>query len=145
MIERGMPARFIAALAVLLLLLALPVPAAAHLTPNSEIRLDLAPGAIVADIVVPQSEFGYATGLATDNRPASLAARAYLLGHFAVVAPDGRQLARRSTGSRSKRSSARPISMPRPRCCPRPAPATAASASTGASSRARFPPISRCW
>ncbi len=91
MTERGLPARFLAALAVLFLLLALPSPAVAHLTPNSEIRLDLAPGAIVADIVVPQSEFGYATGLATDNRPASLAAaRAYLLDHFAVVAPDGR-------------------------------------------------------
>jgi hypothetical protein len=76
----------------LLLLILLATSAQAHLTPNSEIRLDLAPGAVVADIVVPQSEFGYATGLVTDNRPASLAAaQTYLLTHFAVLAPDGRR------------------------------------------------------
>lgn len=75
---------------VTLLLAILASPAQAHLTPNSEIRLDLAPGAVVADIVVPQSEFGYATGLETDNTPASLAkAQEYLLGHFAVATPDG--------------------------------------------------------
>lgn len=67
-------------------------PAQAHLTPNSEIRLDLAPGAIVADVVVPQSEFGYATNLPTDNSPQSLAAaRDYLLKNFAITAPDGRR------------------------------------------------------
>ncbi|MCW1381477.1 HupE/UreJ family protein [Novosphingobium sp. KCTC 2891] len=87
MIDAGR--RLLAGLAVLLAIWA--APAAAHLTPNSEIRLDLAPGAVTADVVVPQSEFGYATGLAIDNHPDSLrAARGYLLGHMAVTAPDGR-------------------------------------------------------
>ncbi|WP_225206924.1 HupE/UreJ family protein [Novosphingobium huizhouense] len=78
--------RWVAALVLLLL----SAPAAAHLTPNSEIRLDFAPGAVTADVVVPQSEFGYATGLATDNTPASLAAASrYLLAHMAVASPTG--------------------------------------------------------
>lgn len=69
----------------------LAAPALAHLTPNSEIRLDFAPGQIKADIVVPQAEFGYATGLATDNRAQSLAqAKARVLADMAVVAQDGR-------------------------------------------------------
>lgn len=67
------------------------VPALAHLTPNSEIRLDFAPGQVKADIVVPQAEFGYATGLATDNRAQSLAqAKARVLADMAVLAEDGR-------------------------------------------------------
>lgn len=80
--------------AALLALLAglLAVPALAHLTPNSEIRLDFAPGLVKADVVVPQAEFGYATGLATDNRPQSLAqAKARVLADMAVLAPDGRR------------------------------------------------------
>lgn len=73
-----------------LFLLFLSTPVAAHLTPNSEIRLDFAPGAVTADVVVPQSEFGYATGLATNNSPASItAASRYLLSHIAVTAPSG--------------------------------------------------------
>ncbi|MBB3860768.1 hypothetical protein GGQ88_002037 [Novosphingobium hassiacum] len=77
--------------AVLILLLALmATPALAHLTPNSEIRLDFAPGAVKADVVVPQAEFGYATGLATDNRPESLdRAKARILTDMAVLARDG--------------------------------------------------------
>lgn len=66
--------------------------APAHLTPNSEIRLDFAPGAVKADVIVSQAEFSYATGLATDNRPESLAAaRAAVLRDMAVLAPDGRR------------------------------------------------------
>lgn len=69
----------------------LGAPAFAHLTPNSEIRLDFAPGLVKADVVVPQAEFGYATGLATDNRPQSLArAEARVLADMAVLTPDGR-------------------------------------------------------
>lgn len=66
-------------------------PALAHLTPNSEIRLAFAPGAVTADVVVPQAEFAYATGLATDNRPETLAkAKARVLADMAVLAPDRR-------------------------------------------------------
>ena len=69
-----------------LLVTFLAVPALAHLTPNSEIRLDFAPGVVKADVVVPQAEFGYATGLATDNRPQSLArAEARVLADMAVL------------------------------------------------------------
>lgn len=78
--------------AVLTFLLALvATPALAHLTSNSEIRLDFAPGAVQADVVVPQAEFGYATGLATDNRPDSLdRAKARILADMAVLSHDGR-------------------------------------------------------
>ena len=76
-------------LAMALALIAMP--ALAHLTPNSEIRLDFAPGAVKADVVVPQGEFGYATGLPTDNQPQSLAkAKARVLSDMAVLTPDGR-------------------------------------------------------
>lgn len=77
--------------ALLLLLCALGArPAFAHLTPNSEIRLDFAPGAIKADVIVPQAEFAYATGLATDNRAETLArAKARVLADMAVLTPDG--------------------------------------------------------
>jgi hypothetical protein len=77
------------ALAVLLALLA--APAAAHLTPNSEIRLHLEPGAVCAEVLIPASEYAYATGLPVDGGPASLAAaERYLLAHGAVRTPDGR-------------------------------------------------------
>ncbi|MES2303741.1 MAG: HupE/UreJ family protein [Pseudomonadota bacterium] len=77
--------------ALALVLALLSGPALAHLTPNSEIRLAFAPGAVTADVVVPQGEFAYATGLATDNRPDSLAkASARVLADMAVAAPDGR-------------------------------------------------------
>lgn len=66
-------------------------PALAHLTPNSEIRLDFAPGLVKADIVVPLAEFGYATGLATDNSPVSLTrAKARVLADMAVLDRQGR-------------------------------------------------------
>lgn len=67
------------------------VPALAHLTPNSEIRLNFAPGAVTADVIVPQAEFAYATGLATDNRPQSLAmAKARVLAGLAVTSASGK-------------------------------------------------------
>ncbi|MBF9151834.1 HupE/UreJ family protein [Novosphingobium jiangmenense] len=81
----------IRALVAALLWLCLSAPALAHLTPNSEIRLDFAPGLVKADVVVPQAEFGYATGLATDNRPGSLAkAKARVLADMAVLDAQGR-------------------------------------------------------
>src|SRR5690349_3790244 len=67
-------------------------PVAAHLTPNSEITLVIEADGVSADIIVPQGEYGYATGNPTGNDAASLArARTYLLQHFAVLAPDGRR------------------------------------------------------
>ncbi|MGE8133560.1 HupE/UreJ family protein [Novosphingobium subterraneum] len=71
--------------------LCLASPAAAHLTPNSEIRLNFAPGLVKADIVVPQAEFGYATGLPTDNSTASLAkAQARVVADMAVLDANGK-------------------------------------------------------
>ncbi|SMC98546.1 HupE/UreJ family protein [Novosphingobium sp. B1] len=81
----------IRALIAVLLTFCLVSAAQAHLTPNSEIRLDFAPGLVKADVVVPQAEFAYATGLATDNRAASLArAKARVLADMAVLSGDGR-------------------------------------------------------
>lgn len=76
----------------LMLLLGLAAsPALAHLTPNSEIRLDFAPGAVRADVIVPQAEFSYATGLPANSSPAALArAKARVLADMAVLSPDGR-------------------------------------------------------
>lgn len=66
-------------------------PAAAHLTPNSEIRLHFEPGAVRAEILIPAGELAYATGLSANNRRASLeAAGRYLLDHARVRTPDGR-------------------------------------------------------
>lgn len=75
--------------AVLLALIAtLPAqPALGHLTPNSEIRLHFAPGAVRADVLIPAAEFAYATGRAARDRPALAG---YLAAHTRAVAPDGR-------------------------------------------------------
>ncbi len=74
------------------LMLAAALPAAAHLTPNSEVRLEFRPSDIAADIVIPKGDFALASGLATTNDPAALAAaRAWLRANIAVVAPDGRR------------------------------------------------------
>lgn len=84
--------RIISSLAVLAWLALIGAPAAAHLTPNSEITLALHADGARADIIVPQGEYGYATGNPTGNDPEALArARAYLARHFAVFAPDGRR------------------------------------------------------
>ncbi len=65
-------------------------PAAAHLTPNSEVNLDVGPRGVSADIIVPQGEYAYASGNPTGNDAASLAlARRYLTDRFAVAAPSG--------------------------------------------------------
>lgn len=74
-----------------LLLLLFAGVAAAHLTPNSEVRLDIGQREAVADIIVPLGDYAAATGNPTDNSAASLAkARRYLADHIAVHAPDGR-------------------------------------------------------
>ncbi|MFC4295719.1 HupE/UreJ family protein [Novosphingobium tardum] len=94
MIERR-PGRRLLALFIAMVATLLAVPAAAHLTPNSEIRLHFAPGAVEAAVLIPASEYAYATGQSGDSTPAALAeARRYLLDHAAVLAPDGRAWAK---------------------------------------------------
>ena len=77
-------------LAILVSLTALP--AAAHLTPNSEIRLRFEPGALRADVLIPAAEYAYATSQPADDKPATLAALGrYLIAHTTATAPDGRR------------------------------------------------------
>ena len=78
------------ALAILAALIALP--AVAHLTPNSEIRLRFEPGALRADVLIPAAEYAYATSQPVDDNPATLAALSrYLIAHTTATAPDGRR------------------------------------------------------
>ena len=72
-------------------LLGLSAPAAAHLTPNSEVQLDIGDGSVSTDIIVPQGEYAYATGNPVDGGAQSRAiARRYLHEHITVRSPDGR-------------------------------------------------------
>jgi hypothetical protein len=69
-------------------------PAHAHLTPNSEVNIDFGQREAVADVIIPRSEYAFATGNPVGNDPESLAkAKAYLLQHITVAAPDGRRWA----------------------------------------------------
>lgn len=82
--------RLVAFFAVLLLICT-SAPAAAHSSPNSQVTLDLSPGAIEAEIIIPQSDYAAATGNGLLNRPAMIAAaRDYLEGRLAIRAPDDR-------------------------------------------------------
>jgi len=76
--------RTLVLLATLLLGL-LAAPAAAHLTPNSEIRLRFEPGAVRADVLIPLAEYSYAVDGPRD--PGSLAR--YLAAHTRAATPDG--------------------------------------------------------
>jgi hypothetical protein len=83
--------RRVAVLAMLAALAFVAGPAAAHLTPNSEVSIDFGRSEAVADIVIPQGEYAFATGNAVGNSPAALAtARAFLLRHIGITSPDGR-------------------------------------------------------
>lgn len=63
----------------------------AHLTPNSEVNFDFGQREAVADIIIPRSEYAFATGNPVSNTPESLAkAKAYLLQQITVKAPGGR-------------------------------------------------------
>ena len=65
--------------------------AQAHLTPNSEVNIDFGLREAVADIIIPRSEYGFATGNPVNNTPQSLAkAKAYLLEKITVATPRGR-------------------------------------------------------
>lgn len=78
-------------LVLLLALLGLASSAQAHLTPNSELRLAFGPDAVTIDMVIPQGEYAYATGLGTADTAANrAAAAAYLARSLAARAPDGR-------------------------------------------------------
>ncbi len=68
--------------------------ASAHLTPNSEIRLDFGRSRVAAEIVIPLGELGYALGrtIPVPLRGAEQARlRDYLLASMALRAPDGRR------------------------------------------------------
>ena len=76
-------------LLVLSLLIALvALPASAHLTPNSEIRLRFEPGVLRADVLIPEAEYRFATGRPV-NDLANL--RGYIPAHTIATAPDGRR------------------------------------------------------
>lgn len=72
-------------LALVALLLAMPT--AAHLTPNSEILVDIGQARAKLTITVPIGELAYAGVM--DHRPATLGT--YLLNHLAVTGADGRR------------------------------------------------------
>ena len=70
----------------------LGAPVQAHVTPDSQITLRVEGDRVVADIIVPSSEYAYATGNPSSNNPASRdAARAYLAERMAIVGPGGRE------------------------------------------------------
>ncbi len=72
------------------------MPAAAHLTPNSEVRLDFGRSTVAADIMIPLGELSYAIGRPLSPQPRELTGAEreqlsrYLLGHIHARAADGR-------------------------------------------------------
>ena len=79
------------ALALLALFLAgaVSAPAAAHLTPNSEIRLRFEPGAVRADVLIPLAEYAYATASTNDSARDPVDLARYLALHTRAATPDG--------------------------------------------------------
>ncbi len=87
--------RAILGLLAWLLAWACGLPACAHFTPNTEIRLDFGRGRVAAEIVAPVGELGYAIGRSLPlDGPELGATKAllsrYLMSHMAAKAPDGR-------------------------------------------------------
>lgn len=86
-----------AALLLLIVALLAPLPAHAHLTPNSEVALDFAPDRVTASVVIPLGEFEYALRhkLVLDDRGQPRRAEArlarWLGARIAATAPDGRR------------------------------------------------------
>lgn len=77
-------------LALALLATVLALPAAAHLTPNSEVRLAFGRSYVLADVVIPMGDYALASGNRPGNDPAArAAARAWLQHHIAAATPDG--------------------------------------------------------
>ncbi|MET0180287.1 MAG: HupE/UreJ family protein [Novosphingobium sp.] len=84
-------ARRLSWLLAALVLALLAQPAAAHLTPNSEVRLRFEPGAMRVAVLIPVAEFAFATGRPANDRPQTRATlSAYLLDHTRAASPDGR-------------------------------------------------------
>jgi HupE / UreJ protein len=64
----------------------------AHLTPNSEVRVDFGSDRVVMDIIIPQGEYAYATGNPLRNDQQSVArALQFLESHVSLTSPDGRK------------------------------------------------------
>jgi hypothetical protein len=82
--------------------LAAALPAAAHLTPNSEIRLDIGRDMVSAELLIPLGELGYAVGRPIPGRlgPAPAELNAYVTPRVAVRSPDGRAWSIRLVGAR---------------------------------------------
>lgn len=65
-------------------------PAAAHLTPNSEVGLTIGANDVRADIIIPQSEYMVATSHPAGNDRQSLSrAKAYIEDRFRIFTPQG--------------------------------------------------------
>ncbi len=74
-------------IASLIVAMVFALPAHAHLTPNSEIRLRLEPGVVHADVLIPLAEFAYSN---PKLPPSPIILERYLLRHTQARAPDGR-------------------------------------------------------
>lgn len=75
--------------------------AQAHLTPNSEISLDIGHSLVAAEVIVPLAELAYAQGAAGSAQTLTPAAlQRELMDHISVTSPDGRawSLALRDAG-----------------------------------------------
>lgn len=82
-------ARIWTVIAVVLLAILLPSAGNAHLTPNSEVKIDFGDDQIVADIIIPQGEYAVATGNRVDNSRQSRAnALRFLQSHIQILAPN---------------------------------------------------------
>lgn len=77
---------------VLAAALALAAPASAHLTPNSEVRLDFSRDSVIAEVLIPLGELGYAMGAPIPERlgPAPASLNAYVAPRLSARTPDGR-------------------------------------------------------
>ena len=83
--------RLAAALLAILACLA-PGPAAAHITPNSEVQLDFGPSEARADIIVPLGDYAAASGNPIAKTPANYQkAQDWLKHHVSIRSPDGRR------------------------------------------------------
>jgi len=71
--------------------IAAATPAAAHLTPNSEIGLDMGHSLVAAEVVVPLAEIAYSRGGSGGGQGLTAAGLARdLVAHMSVRSPDGR-------------------------------------------------------
>lgn len=77
-------------LALLVALISAAMPASAHLTPNSEVRLSFGEDLVLAEVIIPQGDYAAATDNPVTNDPQSLAKAArYLEGAVSASSPNG--------------------------------------------------------